>query len=94
MFNKSLAGGRDLLADEREELAAALNNLETALADVTYVRQAEPALAEETSRAQPVTTCWSTSASAEEILDVAPLALNNLGLRTTRSRARSTPAPT
>ena len=45
-FNDSLAGGADLLADERQELAAVLKNLSIAMAAGPRLRQGEPRLAD------------------------------------------------
>ena len=46
-FNDSLASGADLLAGEREELAAVLRNLSIAMVAGARVRQGEPRLADQ-----------------------------------------------
>ena len=45
-FNDSLAGGADLLADERQDLAAVLKNLSIAMVAGARLREGEPRLAD------------------------------------------------
>ena len=80
-FNNSLAGVSDLLADERQELAASLQNLASALTDVHgFVRDNRDLLTENIAGLRKVTdVVVRRRAEFEEILRVAPLALNNLG---------------
>ena len=80
-FNNSLAGVSDLLADERQELAASLQNLASALTDVHgFVRENRDLLTENIAGLRKVTdVVVRRRAEFDEILRVAPLALNNLG---------------
>lgn len=80
-FNNALAGVSDLLADEREELAASLHNLATAMTEVHgFVKDNRDLLAENITGLRKVTDIVvRRRAEFEEILRVAPLALNNLG---------------
>lgn len=80
-FNNALAGVSDLLADERQELAASLHNLASALTDVHgFVKENRNLLTENISGLRKVTDIVvRRRAEFEEILRVAPLALNNLG---------------
>ncbi len=80
-FNESLSGVSDLLADERQELAASLQNLASALTDVHgFVRENRALLTENIKGLRKVTDIVvRRRAEFEEILRVAPLALNNLG---------------
>jgi phospholipid/cholesterol/gamma-HCH transport system substrate-binding protein len=80
-FNNSMASVSQLLADEREELAASLNNLATALTDVHgFVKDNRDLLTENITGLRKVTDIVvRRRAEFEEILRVAPLALNNLG---------------
>jgi len=80
-FNNSMASVSQLLADERQELAASLNNLATALTDVHgFVKDNRALLTENITGLRKVTDIVvRRRAQFEEILRVAPLALNNLG---------------
>jgi len=79
-FNQSLAGAADLLEGEREDLAAALDNLGVALGEVgTFVRQNRGALRENITGLKRLSRILVKQRDAlTEVLDVAPLALNNL----------------
>ncbi|QGN48291.1 MCE family protein [Micromonospora sp. WMMD558] len=81
-FNRQLAEVAAQLAGERDELAAALRNLATALADVTtFVRQNRDLLTADVAALADVTGVLVRQQQAViDILDVAPLALNNLAL--------------
>ncbi|MBY8874891.1 MCE family protein [Micromonospora sp. PLK6-60] len=81
-FNQRLADVAEQLAAERDELAAALRHLATALADVTsFVRQNRAALTSNVAALADVTSVLVRQQQAIiDILDVAPLALNNLAL--------------
>ncbi|MEO3779395.1 MCE family protein [Micromonospora sp. B11E3] len=81
-FNQQLADVAEQLSGEREELAAALRNLATALADVTaFVKQNRSALTSNVEGLANVTGALVRQQRAViEILDVAPLAMNNLAL--------------
>lgn len=81
-FNDSLASGADMLAQDREELASALRNLSTALVQIRgFVKENRASL---TSNIDGLTRVSNTvvkrRAQVEEILHVAPVALNNLSL--------------
>jgi len=81
-FNQQLADVAEQLAGEKEELAAALRNLATALADVTdFVRRNRSALSANVTALADVTGVLVRQQQAViQILDVAPLAVNNLNL--------------
>lgn len=80
-FNQSLAGVSDLLADEREELAASLRNLSVALGEVsTFVRDNEASLSRNVKGLNRVARVLVRQRNAlEEVLEVAPVTLVNLG---------------
>lgn len=79
-FNQSLAGAADLLEGEREDLAAALDNLGVALGEVgRFVRDNRGALRENITGLKRLSRILVKQRDAlTEVLDVAPLALNNL----------------
>lgn len=79
-FNQSLAGAADLLEGEREDLAAALDNLGVALGEVgTFVRENRGILRENITGLKRLSRILVKQRDAlAEVLDVAPLALNNL----------------
>lgn len=81
-FNTSLASVSELLAGEREELVASLDNLGTALGQVKgFVETNEAVLGRDISKLNRVARVLvKQRANLEEILAVAPLALNNLAL--------------
>ncbi|CAB4771303.1 unannotated protein [freshwater metagenome] len=81
-FNTSLASVSDLLAGEREELVASLDNLGTALGQVKdFVETNEAVLGRDITKLNRVARVLvKQRANVEEILAVAPLALNNLAL--------------
>ena len=81
-FNDSLAQGADLLADERQELAAVLKNLSIAMTQVrSFVRENRSSLTRNISGLNKVSKILVKRRSAlDEILRVAPAALNNLYL--------------
>ena len=81
-FNKSLAGVSDLLSDERQELALSLKNLGTALGEVqTFVKDNKTLLSKNIKGLNRVSqTLVKRRGELDEILQVAPLALNNLAL--------------
>ncbi|MFC4147375.1 MCE family protein [Micromonospora mangrovi] len=81
-FNQQLADVAGQLAGERDELAAALRNLATALTDVTtFVRQNRAALTSNVAALTDITGVLVRQQQAViQILDVAPLALDNLNL--------------
>ena len=81
-FNKSIAGVSDLLSDEREELALSLKNLGTALGEVqTFVKDNKTLLSKNIKGLNRVSqTLVKRRGELDEILQVAPLALNNLAL--------------
>jgi phospholipid/cholesterol/gamma-HCH transport system substrate-binding protein len=82
VFNARLAEVAGQLAAEREELAAALRNLGTALAEVaSFVRQHRAALESNVDALADITTVLVRQQRAIiDILDIAPLALSNLNL--------------
>ncbi len=100
-FNASLAEVSTLLEGEREELKAALSNLSTALGEVsTFVRDNREVLGRNISGLNRVTKVLVKQRDAlDEILQVAPTALNNLALTynpqagtlDTRSNLQETP---
>jgi phospholipid/cholesterol/gamma-HCH transport system substrate-binding protein len=81
-FNRQLADVAQQLAGERDELTAALRHLSTALADVTvFVRQNRRVLTADVAALADITGVLVRQQQAViQILDVAPLALNNLAL--------------
>jgi phospholipid/cholesterol/gamma-HCH transport system substrate-binding protein len=81
-FNTSLSDVSGLLEGEREELAAALKNLSTALGEVsTFVRDNRELLGKNISGLNRVTKVLVKQRGAlNEILEIAPTALNNLAL--------------
>ena len=81
-FNQSLADVSTMLAGERQELVAATRNLSTALTDVkTFVQDNKDSLSRNISGLNRVSKVLVRQRdSLDEILHVAPAALNNLGL--------------
>lgn len=81
-FNDSLSQASDLLAGERNDLAATLRNLSTALVDVRgFVRDNRGLLTKNIAGLRRVTdTFVKRRAELDETLKTAPSALNNLGL--------------
>lgn len=81
-FNDSLAQGADLLADERQELAAVLRNLSEAMVQVRgFVRENRGSLTRNIAGLNRISkTLVKRRAALDEILRVAPAALNNLFL--------------
>ncbi|WP_082533703.1 MCE family protein [Marmoricola sp. Leaf446] len=81
-FNDSLAGGANLLADERQELAAVLKSLGIAMAEVrTFIRENKGALSRNIAGLNRITkTLVKRRAALDETLQYAPGALNNLFL--------------
>lgn len=81
-FNDSLADVSSMLSGERQELAAALENLSTALGQVTtFVRDNRDALGRNITGLNRVSKVLvKRRAELDAILDSAPLALNNLAL--------------
>ena len=81
-FNTSLASVSDLLAGEREELVASLDNLGTALGQVQdFVVTNEEVLGRDIAKLNRVAKVLvKQRVNLEEVLAVAPLALNNLYL--------------
>jgi phospholipid/cholesterol/gamma-HCH transport system substrate-binding protein len=81
-FNDSLAQGADLLADERQELAAVLRNLSEAMVQVrSFVRENRGSLTRNISGLNRISKVLVKRRDAlDEILRVAPGALNNLFL--------------
>jgi phospholipid/cholesterol/gamma-HCH transport system substrate-binding protein len=79
-FNDSLASASDLLADERQDLAAALRNLGVALQAVEgFVRENRQALSQNIKGLNRVSKVLVKQRGAlDEILQVAPTALSNL----------------
>ncbi|WP_306317577.1 MULTISPECIES: MCE family protein [unclassified Streptomyces] len=79
-FSSGLADVAGQLAGERQELAATLKNLGTALADVTaFVKDNKKSLASNVEGLSEVTKVLvSQRAALEESLDLAPAALSNL----------------
>jgi phospholipid/cholesterol/gamma-HCH transport system substrate-binding protein len=79
-FNSSLAKVADQLAGEREDLAAALKYLATALGDVAdFVKKNKKSLASDVKGLSKVTKVLVTQRAAlEELLEVAPTGLSNL----------------
>jgi len=81
-FSESLASGSDMLAADREELAAALRNLSTAMVQVrTFVHDNRRSLGTNIAGLRRITdTVVKRRDQIDEILRVAPAALNNLSL--------------
>lgn len=81
-FNESLAQVSSTLAGERQELSAALENLATALGQVsTFVKENRDALSRNISGLTRVSKVLVKRRNElDQILDSAPLALNNLAL--------------
>ena len=81
-FNTSLASVSDLLAGERQELVASLDNLGTALGQVQdFVQTNEAVLGRDITKLNRVAKgLVKQRVNLEEVLAVAPLALNNLYL--------------
>jgi phospholipid/cholesterol/gamma-HCH transport system substrate-binding protein len=81
-FNERLADVAEQLSGERDELAAALRSLATALADVTaFIRDNRDALKSNVDALADVTGILVRQQKAiVDVLDVAPLALSNLNL--------------
>lgn len=81
-FNERLADVAEQLAGERDELARALHNLATALADVTaFVKDNREELTANVTALADVTGALVRQQDAlVDVLDTAPLALSNLDL--------------
>jgi phospholipid/cholesterol/gamma-HCH transport system substrate-binding protein len=81
-FNDSLADVSTMLAGERQELSASLENLATALGQVsTFVQENRDVLGRNISGLKRVSQVLvKRRGELDEILDAAPLALNNLAL--------------
>jgi phospholipid/cholesterol/gamma-HCH transport system substrate-binding protein len=81
-FNDSLASGADLLAGERQELAAVLRNLSVAMREVRgFVKENRVSLTSNISGLNRISkTLVKQRAALDESLRVAPGALNNLFL--------------
>jgi phospholipid/cholesterol/gamma-HCH transport system substrate-binding protein len=79
-FNTSLAEVAEQLAGEREDLAAALKNLGTALGDVSdFVKKNKNSLTSNVKGLSKVTKVLVTQRAAlEELLEVAPTGMSNL----------------
>ena len=79
-FNDSLVGASDLLEDEREDLAAALENLGVAMQEVSsFVKENKDSLSENIKGLNQVSKILvKQRAALDETLGVAPLALSNL----------------
>lgn len=79
-FNSSLAKVAGQLAAEREDLAAALKNLGTALGDVSdFVKKNKKSLTSNVEGLSKVTKVLVTQRAAlEELLEVAPTGMSNL----------------
>ncbi|NUP16790.1 MAG: MCE family protein [Streptomyces sp.] len=79
-FNSSLAKVAGQLAGEREDLAAALKNLGTALGDVSaFVKRNKNSLTSNVEGLSKVTKVLVTQRAAlQELLEVAPTGLSNL----------------
>lgn len=80
-FNRTLSSVSTVLAEERTELAASLKNLSKALTDVsTFVKENEGVLTRDVKGLNRVAKVLVKQRVAlKEILEVAPVALNNLG---------------
>jgi phospholipid/cholesterol/gamma-HCH transport system substrate-binding protein len=81
-FNDSLAGVSTMLADERQELSASLENLSVALGEVTtFVSDNREVLGKDIAGLNRVAKVLVKQRGAlDEILKAGPLALNNLYL--------------
>jgi phospholipid/cholesterol/gamma-HCH transport system substrate-binding protein len=81
-FNDSLASGAQLLADEREDLAAVLKNLSVALTEVKgFVAENRDLLSYNIKELNKISKVLvKNRANVDEILKDAPVALNNLFL--------------
>ena len=81
-FNTSLADVSELLSGERQELVASLDNLGTALGQVKdFVETNQDVLGRDIAKLNRVAKVLvKQRANLEEVLAVAPLALNNLAL--------------
>jgi virulence factor Mce-like protein len=81
-FNDSLASGAQLLADEREDLAAALKNLSVAMTQVkAFVADNKTLLSSNIKELNKLSTVLvKNRAALDETLKDAPVALNNLFL--------------
>jgi virulence factor Mce-like protein len=81
-FNDSLASGANLLAGEREELAAVLKNLSIAMTEVrSFVKENRASLTSNISGLNRISKILVKRRDAlDETLKVAPAALNNLFL--------------
>jgi phospholipid/cholesterol/gamma-HCH transport system substrate-binding protein len=81
-FNQSLADAAEVLEGERDDLAASLRNLGVAMRQVSgFVRENRTALGENIDGLNRVTKVLVKQRKAlDEVLNVAPLALNNLFL--------------
>jgi phospholipid/cholesterol/gamma-HCH transport system substrate-binding protein len=81
-FNDSLASGAQLLADERQDLAAVLQNLSVALTQVrSFVADNKAALTTNIKGLNQISKTFAKNRAAlEESLKDAPVALNNLAL--------------
>lgn len=100
-FNESLAGAAEVLEGERDDLAASLRNLGIAMEQVSgFVRENREVLGENIDGLTRVTRILVKQRKAlDEVLGVAPLALNNLfltynpatGTLDTRSNQGETP---
>jgi phospholipid/cholesterol/gamma-HCH transport system substrate-binding protein len=100
-FNESLAGASEVLEGEREDLAASLRNLGIAMEQVSgFVSENREVLGENIDGLKRVTRILVKQRKAlDEVLNVAPLALNNLfltynpatGTLDTRSNQGETP---
>jgi phospholipid/cholesterol/gamma-HCH transport system substrate-binding protein len=100
-FNDSLASGAQLLADERQDLAAALQNLSVAMTQVkSFVADNKALLSSNIKELNKLSTVLVKNRDAlDETLKDAPVALNNLflaydekaGTLDTRSNTGETP---
>lgn len=81
-FNQSLAGAADVLEGERADLAASLRNLGIAMQQVSgFVRENRESLGENIDGLNRVTRILVKQRDAlDQVLNTAPLALNNLFL--------------
>ncbi len=81
-FNDSLASGADLLADERQELAAVLRNLGVAMTQVrSFIKENKGSLTRNISGLNRISKVLVKRRDAlDKILRYAPAALNNLFL--------------
>ncbi len=81
-FNKSLGRVSNLLAGERQELAASLNNLSSALGEVgSFVEENKESLGRNITGINRVAKVLvKQRTNLDEVLRLAPVALNNLAL--------------